>query len=226
MTPPLNLASRPFQNEALPGLLFAGASVVLLALTLEHGLALKRLLSTSTSSRHKEAAVLEEEASRLRRTVGQRPPQPPKEAVAHWALLKELVDRRTLSWTGLLADLEEVLPPGVRLVAIAPNVKAGVMHLELGAVSRSLDEGLAFVRALQDRRGFADVYPLGVHTRDDGGVDIHYGMTYLPDEAANARSAKPATGKPKPGNPAEPPEEMAPEEIGEPGAAEPEGEAP
>ena len=43
MSRPLNLASRPFRNEALPALLFGMAVLALLALSIQHAHTLTRL---------------------------------------------------------------------------------------------------------------------------------------------------------------------------------------
>lgn len=185
---PLNLASRPFRNEALPALLFVIAGLALLALSLEHALLLRRLLSGSTSALNKEVAVLEAELARLRRTAAEQPPQPGKDTLARWAVLKNLVDRRTFSWTELLASLEEVLPPGVRIETITPSVRPGEVRLDVSAVVRSSEDGLGFVHALEERPEFAEVYPLSVNEKADG-IEFRYSMRYLPRSEAGAAPA-------------------------------------
>jgi hypothetical protein len=63
MRRPLNLASRPFRNEALPALLFAVGCVLLLVLSLLHGVAVRRLLPGRTTGLHSEVAALEKEVA-------------------------------------------------------------------------------------------------------------------------------------------------------------------
>lgn len=185
---PLNLASRPFRNEALPALLFGVASVVVLGITIEHAVVLHRTLSVSASDRHKEVAALEAETAALRKALAVRQAPPDKAALAHWKLLKELVDRRTFSWSELLARLEDVLPPGVRLVGIAPSLKDGRVFLEVTAAVRSSEDGLGFVHALESRPEFAEVYPLGVSEREDG-AEFRYTMRYEPPVPGAPRRA-------------------------------------
>src|SRR5207245_825188 len=62
---PLNLASRPFRTETLPDLLLGMAAVAVVALTVAHGLMLRRLHSTAASERQREATALESELARL-----------------------------------------------------------------------------------------------------------------------------------------------------------------
>ena len=108
---PLNFASQPFRNERLPVLLFGAASAVLLAATVHHALVVRALLPARTSKLHQEVAGLEGELDRLRaegRTLTA--PKLDKQAIEEWVVLKDLVDRRTFSWTGLFARSALTLP--------------------------------------------------------------------------------------------------------------------
>lgn len=194
---PLNFASQPFRNERLPALLFGTASVLLIAATLYHAVVVRALLPARTSKLHREVAALESELDRLRaesRTL--QAPSPDKQAIAEWSVLKDLVDRRTFSWTGLFARLERVLPREVRLVSIAPDVKQGQVILALIAVAQPSQAGLGLVGLLERRAEFEDVYPVNVTEKDDGAAEFNYTMRYLPgatpDEALAAAAAEPA----------------------------------
>jgi len=199
-----NVASRPFRNERLPAVLFGIAALLLLAFTARHAVALARLPARS-SELHKEVSGLEAEASRLREEAGRlQMPAPDKPTLAHWTLLKDLVDRRDFSWTRLLAGLESVLPEGVRIVAIDPALRKGEMRIELTAVSRSFEDSLALVRALEASEDFDDVYPVS----DEGGEggQARYTMRYRPVARPAPAPGEPGRGaaeEPSPG-PAEP----------------------
>ena len=180
MRHPLNLASEPFRNERLPALALALATGLLLIVTLVHAVAIWRLLPGRTSARHQEVAALEAELLLLRKQAQEARPAKPEPAVlAQWALVRDLVDKRTFSWTELCSRLEEVLPPGVRLVAIAPTAKGGEISLELDAVARTAEEGIGFVRVLQERSEFDDVYPRSSDRREQG-IGFRYAMRYKP----------------------------------------------
>jgi hypothetical protein len=185
---PLNFASQPFRNQALPALLFGIAAAILVAVTIEHAFVLRGLMPARTSKLHKEVAGLEAELDRLA-TEGRslKAPPPDKGVLAEWGVLKDLVDRRTFSWTGLFARLEGVLPREVRLLSIAPDVERGQVVLEIAAVARPPQAGLGLVGLLEGRGEFEDVYPVSVSEQEGGTAEFHYTMRYLPgvaDEAA------------------------------------------
>lgn len=188
----LNLASRPFRNERLPGLLFGLLLVGLAALSVRHAVLVAHLLPARTAARHSEVAALEKDAGDLRRQAAElRRPDPDKRTLARWLAVKDLVDRRVFGWTTLLSRLEAAVPPGVKLVSISPAWEKGGVRLDLRAVARSSEPGFAFVKALEDRPEFADVFPLGKEPRE-AGFDFAYTMRYLPQAAAGAPPAKPA----------------------------------
>ena len=211
---PLNLASQPFRNETLPAVLLALGAVVLVVVTVRHALTIRRLLPAQTSAAHRQAAALEEEAARLRAEVrATRVARPASTVIAQWVLLKELVDRRAFSWTGLFSVLEEVLPPGIRLLSIAPRVDKDGVKLELNAAARSYEQGLELIRILEDRPEFASVYP--VSRGDEEESRFRYTMHYVPQDPSAARPVVP----PPPDEAAEPDEAAAPDERSVPTAS-------
>jgi hypothetical protein len=187
---PLNFSSHPFRNEALPAVLFGAAAVLLVGVTVYHALVVRNLLPARTSKLHKEVAALEGEVDRLRSEArALKAPPPDKGVLAEWGVLKDLVDRRTFSWTGLFARLEQVLPRDVRLVSIAPDVKQGQVALELVAIARPPQAGLSLVGVLEGRGEFEDVYPVSVAEQAGGVAEFHYTMRYLPGVAGDAAVA-------------------------------------
>jgi hypothetical protein len=178
---PLNFASQPFRNETLPAVLFGAASALVIAITIHHAFVVRGLLPARTSKVHTEVAALERELDRLRTEArGLKAPDPDKAMVAEWLVLKDLVDRRTFSWTGLFARLEQVLPREVRLVSIAPDVKGGQVNLEITAMARPAQAGLGLVGVLEGRGEFEDVYPVSIAEQEGGTAEFQYTMRYLP----------------------------------------------
>lgn len=114
----LNLASKPFSNRILPWAL----TVIILFVSLI-GLLIVVQLTTST---RREAALVEGQITQLKqrehnlldaaKQVQQSftPEQQQAIPAAH-----ELVDRKSFSWSRLLADLESTLPANVRVSRIA-----------------------------------------------------------------------------------------------------------
>jgi len=183
----LNLASRPVRNEALPSLLFYVAASVALALTVKHAFVFRGLLPDRTSALHAEVAKLDAEATRLRSEEGAlRGPAPDPLLVARWSELKDLVDRRTFSWTRLLASLERVVPEGVRISSIVPNVRKGDIRLDISAQAQSTDAGFEFMKRLQQRPEFEEPVPVSIADaaqEGDGAKEFRYAMLYRPDAA-------------------------------------------
>jgi Tfp pilus assembly protein PilN len=193
---PLNLASQPFRNETLPAVLIVLGGLLLAGLTAQHALTIRRLLPAQTSAAHQQAAALEQEAGRLRSEARDlRVPRPEAPVIAQWVLLKELVDRRAFSWTGLFAVLEQVLPYGVRMVSIAPRVEKDVVTIELDAATRSYEQGLELIRMLEDRPEFAQVFPVSRGNEEESR--FRYTMRYLP-QAAPPDGVPPASTVPAP----------------------------
>src|ERR1700733_14153236 len=71
------------------------------------------------------------------------------------AFLNSLIDERSFPWTKVFMDLENTLPPGVRVVSIEPELVNGraEVTLEIGAVN---DDGkIAFLRAIEKSKTFS-----------------------------------------------------------------------
>ncbi len=71
------------------------------------------------------------------------------------AFLNSLIDERSFPWTKLFVDLEQTLPPGVRVVSISPKLVNGraEIALEVGSLS---DEGkIQFLEAMEKSKVFS-----------------------------------------------------------------------
>jgi Tfp pilus assembly protein PilN len=188
----LNLATRPFRNERLPSLLAVLSLAGMVLLTAYHVLLVRDVMPDRTSALTVQLAEMEAESARLRTEgAGLRGEKPDAATLAQWTRLKEMVDRRVFSWSGLFAVLEDTLPDGVRLVSLTPKVEKGQVTLQIHAVARTFDEALVFMRALEERPEFSSVWPT---TRGSGpeGVEYQYEMTYLPQPHKAAAPPAPA----------------------------------
>lgn len=82
------------------------------------------------------------------------------------AFLNSLIDERTFPWTRLFSDLEETLPPGVRVVSISPKLENGraEITLEVGSLT---DEGkIQFLQAIEKSKVFSGLVVKGEHHPD------------------------------------------------------------
>jgi Tfp pilus assembly protein PilN len=181
---PLNLAQRPFRNERLPTIVLGLGCLVLAIATVRHALLARDLLPgrsrdvmSQVGSLDAEIGALREEEARLG-PLGASP-----EALKEWVAVKGLVDRRAFSWTGLFAALEEALPPGVRLVSVAPTSREGRLELALAAVGRQGADALNLLGALQAHADFEHAF-LNGWTERQNEVDISCTVRYAPKASA------------------------------------------
>ena len=71
------------------------------------------------------------------------------------AFLNSLIDERSFPWTKIFMDLEETLPPGVRVVSISPKLVDGRAEVTL-EVGSSTDEGkIQFLQAIEKSKMFS-----------------------------------------------------------------------
>jgi hypothetical protein len=181
MKGPLNLASRPFRNENLAVLAGGILGALLVVATVGHGWLLYSLVRGGRSRREGELRALAAEEQRLRAEAASiRVVRATPATVVEWRTLKELVDRRTFSWTGLFSRFEEILPPGVRISSIAPSVERGVTSLEVIAYVETPEAGLEFLKRLGEAGDFPDATPTLEGDETPEGRPFHYKMHYVP----------------------------------------------
>jgi len=94
------------------------------------------------------------------------------------ASVRELVDRRSFSWTTLLGRLEETVPPNVRLLSIAPVGGGDEVGLTLRAVGGRVEDGLEFLDALLVRDEFQEPFLTSVSETGEG-IEFGYTMLYV-----------------------------------------------
>ncbi|MGE5126097.1 MAG: hypothetical protein ACM3PV_07385 [Betaproteobacteria bacterium] len=189
MSGPLNLARRPLRNERLPTLLLAVALAVLVLLTARHAVLASQLRQGGARDVEGEVVALDREVERLRAESAdlQRTPAP-RPKIEEWTAVKELVDRRVFSWTGLFGALEAALPPRVRLVSVAPATGQGPMLLSLVAEGRDVDDAIALLKALQASASFEGAFLDGVG-ESASGVRISCTVRYLGARRTPTRGA-------------------------------------
>ncbi len=205
MSPVLNLARRPFRNERLPTLALVLGCVGLLLAGGWHAVVARDLAPGRSRDVASEVVKLEEEIGELRAESAElRRVAAPPEKLKEWVAVKKLVDRRMFSWTGLFAALEEAMPPGVRLVAVAPSEERGGTELKLTAGGRSNEDALALMASLQAHPQFEGAFLDGWNEGREG-FDINCTVRYRPKPrpAEKSRVAADPKGKPV----ADPPQE-------------------
>jgi len=197
-----NLATRPLRNERLPAVLLGVALAGLLGLGVRHAFVLRELLPSRTAAVEGEVRAIQGELEALRAEAAALPPaRPDPKALAEWRVIRSLVDRRVFSWSRLLARLEELMPPGVRLASVAPTVEDGRIGLEIAALGRTVADGFGLLKVLHQSGDFDEVVPSSVGGVPQGDEPIRYSMKYHPSRAPLTPSAASAAeGAAEPGD--------------------------
>src|SRR5271167_489511 len=71
------------------------------------------------------------------------------------AFLNSLIDERSFPWTKIFMDLEQTLPPGVRVVSIAPRLVDGRAEVELVVGAETGDSEVSFLKAMENSTVFS-----------------------------------------------------------------------
>ena len=118
--------------------------------------------------------------------------------------LNALIERKSLSWTHVLEDLEKVMPARVHLVSIQPELdEDNQLKLKMIVGGDSRDKVIELAQRMEESRHFNQTYIQTEHTASEGTGDrIQFDITavYVPEMEA-ALTAMPArapkSAKPK-----------------------------
>ena len=158
-----NLAARPFENVRpvwVAGGVLALAALVLTGVSLADFISAHGRERSATASlarlrvRRAELVAKVETANRQLAAVGW------KKLQGETTSLEEVVARRKLVWSQLLADLERVVPWDIRLVGITPSVaKDGSLQIGLDGLATGRDAWLKLIAVLFADPKFSDPLP-------------------------------------------------------------------
>lgn len=187
-----NLSTRPFYNDRIVTIAIAvGAAIVLLA-SIVNATQLVNLSSERAEIRARLDADTRE-ATRIRSEAEALQGRVDRVTLARLATSAReangLIDQRTFSWTSLLGQLENTLPPDVRLTAISPQAERGAFRVAMAVVARELNDVDAFIDALVQTGRFYDVAPVEQRANDDGTYQAVVQASYLSPRAGGARLA-------------------------------------
>jgi Tfp pilus assembly protein PilN len=82
------------------------------------------------------------------------------------AFLNSLIDERSFPWTKIFMDLEQALPPGVRIVSISPRLENGRAEVALEVGAATDDGKIRFLEAMEKSKVFS-----GMVVKDERRVD-------------------------------------------------------
>jgi type IV pilus assembly protein PilN len=112
--------------------------------------------------------------------------------------INELIERKSLSWTRVLEDLERVMPARVHLVSIQPELDDDnqlVLKLVVGGDSR--DKAIELAQRMEESKHFSQTYIETEHSATEGtGDKVQFAINgiYVPEMVA-ALNPAPAAKK-------------------------------
>jgi Tfp pilus assembly protein PilN len=86
------------------------------------------------------------------------------------AFLNSLIGQRSFPWTKIFMDLEQTLPPGVRVVSISPRLENGRAQVTLTIGASSDEARLKFLEALEHSKVFSKIQVKAEHRPDQAGT--------------------------------------------------------
>lgn len=109
------------------------------------------------------------------------------EALKRSEFLNGLIEQRTFPWTKMFADLEQILPPGVRVTSISPQMdKDGQVKVELVVSAVNDEQELKFLNSMDASPVFSQVHVTAEsHAQKPGGnmdkvqvnLEAHYSLS-------------------------------------------------
>src|ERR1700722_19220040 len=96
--------------------------------------------------------------------------------------LNELIERKAISWTRVLENLEKVMPPRVHLVSIHPELdEDNQLALKMTVAGDSRDRAIELARRMEDSRRFAQtlVNSETYNLTTNGGDTEHFEITAI-----------------------------------------------
>lgn len=107
--------------------------------------------------------------------------------------LNELIERKSLSWTHVLEDLEKVMPARVHLISIRPELdEDNQLLLKLLVAGDSRDRAIELARRMEESRRFTQTYIKTEHFAPVGSGDsIQFDIdgVYVPETTVEAAPA-------------------------------------
>jgi hypothetical protein len=184
----VNLASRPFRNNLVVGLLVGGIGVALVGGTaynlyvyLSYGASYARLQHDQAEDRVR-IATLQAEEKRLAQEVKSRNF---KQAYERGKIANDLIRKSAFSWTALFNTLETVVPPDVVMTAIRPNITGDGIVLRIEGVAKNSEAFRKLQDSLLRHPSFAKVFPSNEKHLNPNLPDVTFLLTcdYVPPAA-------------------------------------------
>jgi type IV pilus assembly protein PilN len=162
----LNIATKPLQSHrrflAGAGLLAVLGGIIFLALgwhvysTLRAQEALRR----KEQENNNRAALLQRRRTELDGFFARTENARLKERAT---FVNGIIDERSFDWTQMFMDLEKLVPVGVHVVSIQPQLEKGHMFVRLTVDATTDESKIKFLHAMENSPAFSNVELLSVH---------------------------------------------------------------
>ena len=87
-----------------------------------------------------------------------------------------IIDERSFDWTQMFMDLEKLVPVGVHVVSIQPQLEKGHMFVRLMVAANTNESKIKFLHAMENSAAFSNVELLSVHGAQNSGdqaLEVH-----------------------------------------------------
>jgi type IV pilus assembly protein PilN len=174
----LNIATKPLESHrrflAGAGLLAVLGGIIFLALgwhvysTLRAQEALRR----KEQENNNRAALLQRRRKELDDFFARTENARLKERAA---FVNGIIDERSFDWTQMFMDLEKLVPVGVHVVSIQPQLEKGHMFVRLTVDATSDESKIKFLHAMENSPAFSNVELMSVHAAQSGeqALELH-----------------------------------------------------
>jgi len=93
------------------------------------------------------------------------------------AFLNSLIDARSFPWTKIFTDLEETLPPGVRVISISPKLVSGRAEVTLQVGADGDESKIKFLQAIEQSNVFSGMVVTEEKRAEQGGLADQAGIS-------------------------------------------------
>jgi type IV pilus assembly protein PilN len=203
----INLATKPYEDVGKFLARWGMLTVLLAALTA--GLLFmavsnyrnSKTLNAQITDRQQKIEALERDRSNAIETLG-RPENKTVATASHF--FNEAIQRKSLSWTRIFMDLERIMPPGLHVISITPemNTKDNQLGIRLMVGGSSHDKAVELVHRMEESSTFKKAKIDSEMMAQGTGDAVQFQITsiYVPAQApAEVPSAKVAQAMAKSG---------------------------
>jgi type IV pilus assembly protein PilN len=179
----INLASQPYQDSQrfyltwIPLLAVLLLSAIASSFNAYHHFVDSRVTQSQLAEKQQQAAQLDKELADAQATLD----LPQNSGTRDQSkFINELFARKAFSWTRVLSDLETVMPNGVQVVSIKPEISPdGQFRFTLTVAADRRQDAIELVRHMEDSERFVEPRITTEHTQHDSKdnrlkVDIVY----------------------------------------------------